>query len=474
MVGIVSYGAYIPFWRLSREVVAREWGKMSARGEKAVASFDEDSITMAMAAGMDCLSGMDAQTVDGLNLCSTTSPYKEKQAAVIVAAASDFRKDCVTSDYANSLRAGTLGMRSAFDTIKAGSAKKILVSAADSRLGSARSQFELSLGDAAASVLIGDENVIAEVEWTYSEYHEITDVWRNNGAEYVEAWEDRFVFEEGYLNSVGQTLTSALKKNNATPQDFAKAIIPATDFRRQQQMGKMLGFDLKTQIQDGYYNDVGYTGCAHPVLMLAGALEEANAGDRLLLVSYGEGTDVFSLRVTDKIDAVRDCQGVKKNLSSKLMVPDYATYAQWKGLIDTEAGARRPAQEAPSSSAQWRERNQILRLYAGKCNNCGTVQYPPQRVCTRCQTKDDFTTVRLADKKASLFSYALDYISDTPDIPCVICVVNFDGGGRMFCSMADRIVESVEIGMPLKMTFRKLSSFGGIHNYYWKCMPERN
>jgi 3-hydroxy-3-methylglutaryl CoA synthase len=473
MIGISSYGAYIPVWRLSRETIGREWSQPAAPGEKAVANFDEDSITMAVAAAMNCLNGFDLQAVDGLYFCSTSSPYKEKQASVVVAAACDLRRDILTGDYTNSLRAGTQALRAAKDTIKAGSAKQILVAAGDERLGAPRSPMEALFGDGAAAVLLSDTDVIAEIEEAHSVYHEITDVWRDDESKFVNMWEDRFVFEEGFLKSVSQTVSEALKKFGASPNDYSRAIIYAPDFRRHQQIARTLGFDAKTQLQDGYHANVGITGCAHPILMLVEALEDAKAGERLLLVSYGDGTDVISLKVTDQIGKIGERKAVKKNLASKLMVPDYATYAQWRGIISAESAARRPPRIPPSSSAQWRDRERILRLYGSKCNNCGTIQYPPQRVCVKCKAKDDVTKIKLSDKGATLYTYAMDYIAGTTDTPHVVSVINFSGGGRMLCSMTDRETEAIKVNMPLEMTFRKLFSGGGVHNYFWKCMPAR-
>ena len=112
MVGITSYGAYVPLYRLSREVIAR-----GARGEKAICNFDEDSITMAAAAAIDCLTGIDRETVDGLYFATTTAPYKEKLGAAIVAMAADLKGEALTADFANSLRAGTSAFRSALDAV---------------------------------------------------------------------------------------------------------------------------------------------------------------------------------------------------------------------------------------------------------------------------------------------------------------------------------------------------------------------
>jgi 3-hydroxy-3-methylglutaryl CoA synthase len=475
MAGISAFGAYIPLWRLSREIIAREWGQQALPGEKAVSNFDEDSITMAVASALNMLKKRDRRdTIGGLYFASTSSPYKEKQASVVIAAACDLRRDILTSDYTNSLRASTQALRAALDSVKAGSAEEIIVTAADTRLGAPRSQLEMLFGDGAAALLVSDRDVVAEVEWTHSVYHEITDVWRDDQTRFIQMWEDRFVFEEGFLRSVKETVSEAMAKYGCRTDQYDRVIISAPDPRRHQQIAKMLGFDIGRQLQDGYFSNLGVTGCAHPLMMLVGALEEAKAEERLLLVSYGDGTDVLSLRVTERIEQWRDVIGVRRNLETKQMVPDYATYALWRGLVHAESAARRPPRVPPSSSAQWRERERILRLYGVRCNRCGAVQYPPQRVCSKCKSRDDFSKVRLAERRATLFTYAMDYIAGTTDIPHIVCIVNFEGGGRMVCSMTDRVIESIEVDMPLEMTFRKIFSGGGVHNYFWKCMPARN
>ena len=209
------------------------------------------------------------------------------------------------------------------------------------------------------------------------------------------------------------------------------------------------------------------------MMVLVGALEDAKPGDKILLGSYGDGADAFILQVTDQIEKVRDRRGIKKHLATKRMIPEYSTYAQWRGVIEAAAASRRPAQAGPSPSALLREQNEVLRLHGVKCNNCGTVQYPPQRVCTKCRAKDNFQEVRLSDKKASLYTYAMDYIAGTMDVPLVISVINFEGGGRMVGMMTDRNINEIKIGMPLEMSLRCLRYTAGIHNYYWKPIPVR-
>ena len=126
MVGITSFGAYIPYYRLPRKVIGAAWGRRRGSGEKAVANFDEDSITMSVAAGMDCLNEIDSKMIDGLFMATTTSPYIERQNSTIVSAALDLREDVRNADFTNCLRAGTTALLLAIDAIKAGDQPRAL------------------------------------------------------------------------------------------------------------------------------------------------------------------------------------------------------------------------------------------------------------------------------------------------------------------------------------------------------------
>lgn len=469
MAGIVSYGAYIPVHRLGAETAG--WGSSA---EKVVRNFDEDSVTMAVAAARDCLKGRECASVDGVIFASTTQPYMEKQSAAIVAEANDLRRDIFTADCTGSLRAGTNALKIALDAVKAGSAKNILVVAADCRMGPPKGEFDQTSGDGAAAFLISDSNVAVNVEDSYSISDQIIDLWRPEGEPFVAAWEDRFVYDEGYFRVMPQAVSGLMKKGNLEPKDFTKAIYYGPNARRHSEMGRRLGFDAKTQVQSPLFGKLGCTGCAFALMLLVAALEEAKPGDRFMLASYGDGSDAFSLQVTDKISKVGARRGIKGHLATKRVLPDYLEYVtRWRGLMASEA-ARRPASMPPSLSSRHREDNQIIRLWGVKCKNCGYTQYPPQRVCTRCHTKDQFENENFALKNAKIFTFSQDYLAGTPDIPMVLTVVDFDGGGRGVFMMTDRdLAKDVHADAPVEMTFRKLRYTGGIHNYYWKTMPIR-
>jgi hydroxymethylglutaryl-CoA synthase len=458
MVGITSYGAYVPLRRLST----------GAQTEKAVANWDEDSLTMAVAAAIDCLGGIDRRTVDGLYFATTTPPYGEKLAATTVAWAIGLRPDILTADITDSLRAGTAALRMAADAVKAGSAKNLLVTAADLRMGGGG--MDAGFGDGAAAFLIGDKDVIATLEGSYSLSNELLDVWRASGARNVRSWEDRFVSEEGYLKILPQAVKSFLEKYGITTKDVTKAVLYGPDLRRHRQMVGTLGFKPE-QVQEPFFDKLGNTGTAFTPMMLVAALEDAKPGDRVLVASYGDGTDVLLLKVTDKIKNITGKWGMKRSLSSKILMRNQGDYHACR-----EFAASDPERfGGASASVIARERDAIYALYGVKCLTCGTVQYPPQRICTVCHTKDNFEPYSFADKKGKVFTFTLKHGADIPAFarPGVDTMVDFEGGGRALFGMTDMIADKVKVGMEVEMSFRTLGVGGGIHNYFWRCMPPR-
>ncbi|MFC1949511.1 hydroxymethylglutaryl-CoA synthase family protein [Chloroflexota bacterium] len=468
MAGIVSYGAYIPLRRLGEGTQGWRFP-----AEKAVAYYDEDSITMAVAAGINCVDDIDRGTVDGLYFASTTGPYKEKLAATTVALAVDLRSDIITMDCVDSLRSGTGALKMAMDTVKAGSARQVMVTASDCRLGPPRSEFDQTFGDGAASFLIGDENVAATIEDSYSYSNELLDIWRADTSRYIHSWEDRWVQDEGYLKVLPLVVGEFFKRSGLTPKDITKAVFYGHNPRRHAEMGKKLGFQPE-QIQDPLFSTVGNTGAASAMMMLIAALEDAKPGDTILCASYGDGADVLLLKVTDKIAGLKNKKGIKYNLKHKMIFPSYEMYLGFhhQSGEDPEGGV------GPAASAVARERCAIYPLHGSKCNVCGTVQFPPQRICTNCRAKDNSEPIRLSDKKARVFTRVLDYQADVPgfDQPGVDTLIDWECGGRALFPMTDKDAsspEKVPIGMEIEMTFRKIRVGGGIYHYFWKCMPLR-
>jgi len=470
MIGITSYGAYIPVYRLDRAIAARAWGGPPMMGEKAVGCWDEDSVTMATEAALDCLDSTAPEAIDGVFLASTTLPYKEKQMSSLIATVLDLPRTARAADFANSLRCATTAMRSAMDAVEAGVARKIMVAASDCRMGVPQSMREQLFGDAAAAIIIGSDEVAASIEGFYSINDEITDVWRRDEDVFVEGAEDRWAMTYGYMKNMQETIAGLLKKLKLAPAAFSKVVLAAPDARSPLDIMKNFGFDPKTQAQDTLVNTVGSTGSAQAFLMLVAALEEAKPGDRILLANYGNGCDAFSLLVTDQIAKIRERRGIKVHLKSKKAV-SYERYVRWRGFLPLESSRRQSPYSSPV--VLWREARGLFTFRGSKCRRCSLIAYPVQRVCYQCGSKDEYDQIKLS-RKGKLFTYTEDYLSGRGVEQFVVFpVVDLEGGGRIKGHMTECEPGEAKIDLPVELAFRKMHEGGGFNNYFWKTRPRR-
>jgi hydroxymethylglutaryl-CoA synthase len=471
MVGITSIGAYIPIYRLNRDEIARLWMGRSMGGAKAVAGYDEDTITMAVAATLDCMKRGEG-TVSGLSLATTTAPYKEKQSAAIVASAVDLPRECHTADFTDSLRASTIAIKSAIDAVKSGSGENVVVTASDCRLGAAKGALEQVLGDGAAALMIGSKNVIATVEGSHSTFSDFTDLWRTDEDTFIRSAEGRFIDDVGYMPTMRETISGLMEKCKLTTGDISRVVFYASDARQHTGLARRLGLD-KAQVQEPLYDRIGNTGTAAALMMLVAALEEATPGDRILFASYGDGADAFVFRVTEDIKKIQKKPMMKDRLAKQVPI-DYGKYLTWRNLVPVEASTL-PERSPVSLPSRWRERRVITALYGVKCKKCGTPQISPMgqalRICAACQAKDEFEDYKFSDKTGKVFSFAVDQLQPTQNPPGVNGVVDFDGGGRLICELTDCEIDKIQVGTPVEMTYRKMYHIKGINNYFWKAKP---
>jgi len=469
MVGVISFGAYIPYLRLPLAAISGGRGGDGAP-EKAVANWDEDSVTMAVAAATACLAGRDRAEVDAVLFASTSYAFKEKQAAAIIARALDLRRDVLTSDLGDSLRAGTNALRTGLDAIKAGSAKRVLVVVGDVRMAAPRSAMEPNLGDAAAALLLGASGVAAEVVASHAIADEILDVWRGEDDAFVHAWEDRFVVDHGYRHNVKEVVSGLLEKQGLKPSDITRAVLYGPDARSHATVLRDLRLDPATKVQDPLFGKVGNAGAAFLPLLLVAALEEAHAGDRLLVVSYGDGADAFIVEVGPEIEKLRDRRGVGWHLKRRAELSSYDKYLRFRQMFVTEHDRRAGA--GISATKHFRDRDDDVSLLGLRCRRCSTVQYPSQRVCYGCFAKDDFEKVRLSDKIGTVKSFTFDNFAGSPDPPLVATVTDVEGA-RLYLQMTDASPKEVKLDLPVELCFRRIHEAGGTPNYYWKITPLR-
>ncbi|MBR2801656.1 MAG: hypothetical protein IKE21_03530 [Erysipelotrichaceae bacterium] len=472
--GIKSTGAYLPYRYLPKADISKAWGGKGGKGEKSVADVDEDSITMAVEAALGCFRTTKRSDVDALYFATTTAPYAEKQNAALISVACDLLDDKVfTADVTSSTRAGTNALRLALDSVKAGSAEKALVTAAETRNGFPKSAQEAGFGDAAAAVVVAAgeaEDLLASVDFQASVNEEINDYWRNADEKFVRHAEKRFCDEEGYLLQVGLILKKVLQSGYCA-EDFAKVVL--VNQGNPKLLKKLLVKNgiAEEKLVSTFTDTVGDSGAAQALLGLVNALENAEEGEKILLVDYGNGASAFVLTVQPGIKD-RPVAQIAHYLATRAPLDSYARFLSWRGIATAEPGT--PYKVQPSWAQTWREQRINLRLHGSVCKKCGSALFPINRVCDCCGSKDEYEEFSAQEEIGKLYTFSIDEFAGQSDDPVIIqAVAEVSNGAHIYTLMTDFVREEVKVDMDVEFTFRRFNELGNFPNYFWKIRPVR-
>jgi 3-hydroxy-3-methylglutaryl CoA synthase/NAD(P)-dependent dehydrogenase (short-subunit alcohol dehydrogenase family)/putative sterol carrier protein len=481
MIGIASYGGYIPRLRLNRMSIVQQIGwlapaiVMVAQGERSFCNWDEDSLTMAVAAARDCLVGVDKAEIDALYLASTTLPFADRLNAGIVATALSLRDDILTADLTSSQKAGTSALITALEAIKSGEKKTALVTASDRREAKAASFYEMWFGDGAASLLLSDENVIAEFKGAHSVSYDFVSHYRGARRRFDYTWEERWVRNEGYVKIIPEAINSLLAKLDMSIDKVDKVVYPCFFKREQAKIARAIGA-APEKVVDNLHDACGETGTAHPLVMLVHALEAAQPGDRIVTAGFGQGCDVLCFEVTDNVRHLAPRRGITGSLANQKTIDNYLKFLKFRDLIVTETGIRAEAPSQTAMTTLWRRRKTILGLVGGKCEACGTPQFPKMDMCVNpeCGAVHSQTDYEFADRPATIKSFTGDMLAVSVDPPAIYGMVQFEGGGRLMADFTDCELSDLKVGLPVEMAFRKhiADQERGFTGYFWKAVPE--
>ena len=462
MVGITSFGGYIPRLRLNRMSIFQEMGWfapaiiMVAQGERSFCNWDEDGITMAVEASRDCLKGMDKSLVDAHFLCSTTLPFADRSCAGMVKTALNLRDDILAEDFTSSLRCGTSALITALDSVKSGNRNHVLVTASDKREAKAAYFYEMWFGDGAASLLIGDENVVAAFLGSYSLSYDFVDHYRGVDKKFDYMWEERWVRDEGYSKIIPEAVSGLFQKLSITMDDVDTLIFPCFFKREHAKIAKALGATSE-KVMDNLHEVCGETGAAHPLVMFVQALQKAKPGDRILLAGFGQGCDALYFQVTDHIQELSPRPGIQGALDNKKTIDNYPKFLKFRDLIQTEMGIRAEAPTQTAMTVLWRKRKMLLGLVGGKCRECGTPQFPKMDICVNpdchaMHTQDDY---EFSDVPAFIKSFTGDLLAVSLDPPAIYGMIQFEGGGRFMADITDCELDDVKVGQKVHFAFRR-------------------
>ena len=480
MIGITSYGAYIPRLRLDRMSIFQAMGwfapaiMMVAQGHRSMCNWDEDSITMAVAASRDCLCGRDKKELDGLFLASTTLPFADRQNAGIVSTALNLKDNILTSDFTSSQKAGTSALVTALEAVRGGGMKNIMVTAADRRETKTAYFYEMWFGDGAASVAVGDKDVIAEFKGSYSVSYDFVDHHRGALKKYDYVWEERWVRNEGYSKIIPEAVNGLMKKLGITIDQVDKLVFPCFFKAEHSNIAKKLNAS-PDKVVNTMHETCGDTGAAHSLLMLVSALENAKPKDRILVAGFGQGCDALYFEVTENITKISERNGVKGSDKNKKVIDNYMKWLKFRDIIQTEMGIRAEAPTQTAMTALWRKRKMLLGMVGGKCEKCGTAQFPKMDICVNpaCGAVKSQTDYEFAGVAAKIKTFTGDLLAVSVDPPHKYGMVQFEGGGRFMADFTDCEFEDLKVGLPVQLVFRKRveDKERGFINYFWKAMP---
>ena len=468
-MGIAAWGTYLPTHRLDRKVIGAALGTPAGGGTRAVAGYDEDTTSMGVEAARNALANLPPELMPAQLLYATANPaYLDKTNATAIHAALGLPASVPAYDVGGAVRSGMGAIR-----LGAGAGVPTLVVCSDIRTGLPGSTDEREGGDGAVAVLLAADAVLGDaaqsrVLGAASRTLEFLDRWRIPGESSSHVWEERFG-EHAYVPLVQATFADALAAAGIAPEELDYVAVAGVHSRAVRVATRAIGVSPDV-IVDDLASTIGNTGTAHIGLLIASACEQAAPGQRIAVVSVADGCDVVIAQATDALGAVRPRRTLADQVPGTLALTSYETFLTWRGHLDREP-PRRPDPKSPAAPPSLRNEEWKFGFTGSECTACGERHLPPARVCARCHAVDQMVPVRAADTLATITTFTVDRLTYSLSPPVVAAVVDFDGGGRFRCEVTDVDASTVAIGDRVEMTFRRISTAAGVHNYFWKARP---
>jgi hydroxymethylglutaryl-CoA synthase len=340
--GIVSYGVYIPRYRIRVDEIARVWGDGDEISEslrvfeKSVPDLDEDAVTIAVEAARNALErcGANPDRIGAIYVGSESHPYAVKPTGTIVGEAICTSSDFTAADFEFACKAGTAALQACLGLVGSELIDLGLAIGADVSQGAPGDMLEYTAAAGGAAYLIGREDLAAEIEAFYSFTTDTPDFWRREGMPYPEHG-GRFTGEPAYFKHVVSAAKGLMKKIGTKPDDYDHAVFHQPNGKFPVRVAKMLGFTTK-QIEPGLVVPmIGNTYSGSCLIGLAATLDVAKPGDRIFVTSFGSGagSDAFSITVKEKIDEIRCAAPSVRDYIGDAEYLDYAMYAKHKGKL---------------------------------------------------------------------------------------------------------------------------------------------
>ncbi len=409
--GIVSWGSYLPHWRLSRQSIGTALGTSSgARGQRSVASHDEDTTSMAIEASRRALAMVELAP-QFLAFATSTPAYLDKTNATAIHAALGLDGNRPAFDLGGAVRSGigTLTVGQAWAEL----GRPGLVAIADMRNGLPGSADEVEGADGAVAFMMGSDRAVAEVVASAHMTEEFLDRWRSRTAATSSRWEERFG-EHAYLPLGTAAVAEVLGRAQLALADIDYVVVAGSHPRAVGQLPKLLGCNPDA-VCGRVTASIGAAGAAQFGLELCEVLDRAAAGQTILLVSLADGADAFVLRTTPELAVL---QANRSELGLPTLLDElsggnqlaYHTFLTWREMLLREP-PRRPDPSAPAAPPTLRSNRWKFGFTASRCLDCGTRHLPPARKCVGCHAVDRMSPERLAEVSGTVATFTIDRLA---------------------------------------------------------------
>jgi len=340
--GIVSYGGYVPRFRITPKDIGAVWGvdgeamgKALGIRAKSIPSPDEDVITISVEAARNCLKKVDVAPTDigAIYVGSESHPYAVKPSATVVAEAISAAPVMTAADYEFACKAGTAAIQTCMGLTLSDMVRYGMAIGSDTSQGAPGDALEFSASAGGAALLIGKENMIAQINHTASYTTDTPDFWRREGQQYP-SHGGRFTGEPAYFKHVQNCAKLIFDKAGTKPEDYDFAVFHQPNGRFPVKVAKTLGFAEKQLDAGLLVRDIGNTYSGAVLLGLCSILDRAIPGDRIFMVGYGSGagSDGFDITVTNAIRHLKRTSTIEE-MTKNVKFIDYGTYAKFRGKI---------------------------------------------------------------------------------------------------------------------------------------------
>lgn len=471
MAYVQALGVYLPRLRLSRAAMGKALGWLTpgagagGKGRRAMAYWDEDSLTMAVAAARRAMAGSSGAAIETLYFASTTPPYAEPQNAAFARAALGIPQNIRTHDAQGSARAGLLALHQALE-----GGGQALITTGDMPAAAPGSVAEARSGDGGAAVLTGDEPGMLRYVGGASLSAAFTDRYRASGHPHPQEWEERWVREVGYLELVHEAVVQALANAGVAPQDIDHFVMPCSMSGVTRALAAKAGL-TRAHEASALADSCGDTGAAHALVMLGHALESVEPGQKILLAQFGQGATALVLEAQTSVAAPSPT--VSAQLQQGVEEDNYMKLLAFRGKVEWDRGLRGRYLVNEALSTSWRNADALLGFVGGRCRETGRVQFPPTRLAAGPGFHlDTQEPVPLADEPARIATFTADRLAFSPSPPNCYGLVDFDCGARVLMEFTDPQAGTLELGDAVEFTFRvkDLDPTTGYRRYFWKAV----